>query len=644
MPPKYHLLAIVLLLTLVYGKRVWGQERYVLTGFQSEVDRYVWLSESRLQMRWRVGELGVFHRFTSEAFGTERLRFRDEERLDVYGQLGRFRFYGELQYYGQGQGLFSMLASGYRIALPAGAWIASGIGLVVDGKSSSTSSMRVDTGPGLWMQSNWRGPITASLTGKVHAQGRWYVIAPRRGNEMRLSADMAHTGALGALDLQVQYIHLRRDTYRAFSLLNREVASSSDAIESVLSDTLQGTLTTRFRLQPFLSLHGRLNYRTLLRRFRTRRVPAGALFFDTDYNQQELDASAMITYEHRERRLMVELRRGVGVEERRLANREALPPAQAALKGELLRQAGFDQAYLQLRTDVLWPLGARFRIQAGHLSRILRYDTPEGNPDDRDEVFHRFQIGLQYAPAATLRLRIQTAGSFYHTVYLKAARSAENTRQYHLRFIPDVTWSYRQDGELQLTSEVRSVYTVSDFPRTEGLSSDRSARELRYALRLRQRVTRDYELQVTGSWSRLNLGMLLWDNFAEVPLDTLHTYSGWLRVQQTGSHALSLGWRWLLRGETQQATSVAYEVEGNTRLLTRRGRMWIVQYGPTCTFQLPLGHGRRLEVQGWLQRQHVWKQVFGTLPEEDAPFIQAAARRGTVRWIPYLTLRTRWDF
>ncbi len=650
MHSRSGIILLFFFVSLVSGAKVLGQERYVLTGFQSEVDRYLWLSEGRMAVRWKRGEMGLFHRFRSEAFGVEQLQFRDEEHLRAYVLWGRLRLTGRLEYYGQGQGLFGMLASGYRLALPIGGWLEPGMGAVIDGKPGTTPPtgsppMRVDAGPGVYIRGLWEGVPAPSLEGRVRMQGNWYVAAPRWGSEVRLSGELQRKSMSGELGLRMHFVHLRRDAYRALSFLNREAPgnTSSEAVESALSDTLQGVLATRFSVHPF-QVRGMLEYLALLRRFRTRRAPAGALFFDTDYNRQELDAAAVLSYERPDRRFFVELRRGVGVEMRRLANREALPPAQAALKGELLRQAGFDQAYLQWRTELVWPIRTRLRMRMGHLSRILRYDTPEGNPDDRDEVLHRLSAGVQYVLRDGLTFRLQATGSFYHTVYLKAQRSAENTRQYHLRLIPEVAWKYRPDGRLQVTSEIRTTYTVSDFPRPGALSSDRSARELRYAFHWQQQIAPLYRLEAEGSWSHLNLGMLLWERFAEVPLDTLRTYSGWLRLQRTGPHAVGLGWRWLIRGETQQATAVSYEVGGESRLITRRGRVWIMQYGPTCSVHLPLGGGRTLQVEGWLQRQHVWKQLFGVLPEEEAAAVRQAARRGAVRWIPYLTLRTRWDF
>jgi hypothetical protein len=207
--------------------------------------------------------------------------------------------------------------------------------------------------------------------------------------------------------------------------------------------------------------------------------------------------------------------------------------------------------------------------------------------------------------------------------------------------------------------EVRATYTVDDFVLPGRRPTDQSAREVRVAGDAEHEVADGLRVRGAGSYSDLRLGRLLWDSFAEIPFDTLRTYSGWLRVQAQVTPTLfaETGVRLFIRSDFDRATTVRYErVDAEGRVLrdeagqvlltsiTREGRQIIEQVGPTTAITWSLPGGSALRVDGWLYVQHTWQRLYGDLPDEAAGRIAAAARDGTRRVVPNLSVTARWVF
>ncbi|HYE58134.1 MAG TPA: hypothetical protein VD948_06495, partial [Rhodothermales bacterium] len=49
-----------------------------------------------------------------------------------------------------------------------------------------------------------------------------------------------------------------------------------------------------------------------------------------------------------------------------------------------------------------------------------------------------------------------------------------------------------------------------------------------------------------------------------------------------------------------------------------------------------------VQLEGWLARQHTWAVLRGTLPPAIADAARGAARRGTARMLPQVTLGAVW--
>jgi hypothetical protein len=270
-------------------------------------------------------------------------------------------------------------------------------------------------------------------------------------------------------------------------------------------------------------------------------------------------------------------------------------------------------------------------------------------------VFFHGQAGLQYRLHDALTMDIRVLGTSYHTVYLKAQRSAENNVQRSLRLRPSVYWSTSAGTRVHLLSEVRATYTVDDFVLEGRLPQDQSARELRYEGTFEQDLSARIRLLADGIYSDLRLGRFFQDRFAEIPFDTLRTYGGRLRLQVGRRVVPQLGFRFYIRTDYDRATTVAYDRLDDEGLIlrddagnpirtsiTRPGRRWIEQVGPTASLDWTMSNGGRLRFEGWMNRQRIRYRLYGDLPEESAAHIRASARRGTRRYIPNLVVSITW--
>ncbi len=347
---------------------------------------------------------------------------------------------------------------------------------------------------------------------------------------------------------------------------------------------------------------------------------------------------------------------GAEIEQRQLANRDVLPPVQATQKGDLLEQADYDRSFFQLRWRNQLSLTKRIDFQAEGAASILRHDTPVTNQDDRDEAFYNGQVGLQYRINKYLQANFNVFASYYHTVYLKARRSAENNVQQTLRFRPTVIWTPSEPAYFRVSSEVRATYTVDDFVLEGRRPTDQAAREMKYEAEYRQQLGGGFELHATGGFSDLRLGRFLENQFAEIPFDTLQTYSGWVRLRAEGRLTSEVGIRLFVRTDFERANTVRYrriDENGNfvvdkegivqRTTISRPGRRWIEQVGPTFAIIWPMKKASALRLDGWLNIQHIRQRLYGDLPPDLVEHIQREARKGTFKTIPNISLTVLWN-
>lgn len=668
-PSRLALLAAVLVLSVLQAQA--QDVRRLQTGFERDVNRYRWVADAQLVQGVAGWNVAVANRFTSDAFilFQNRLSFRDENQLawQIDRPLGtQFHPFlrGRAAWFTQSRVFSQEVTAAMRYHPQPHLWLEPAAGIAWDRRpgaavDSLTVPIRMDTGPALGLRMNLSPPPIDGYLLHAEVDAGWQFINPRRGRAVRFGGSAQRTFDPVRLGLEVGYVNYRRDAYQAVSFLNRDEATGrlSETVEATTSDTLLARLHAEAPLYPGLSLTTTLDLTTNNRSIRALRTPENALFFDTDFNRRAFEGQVGLVYEHPRYLLRVAVRGGAEVENRQLTNRDELPPTQAAQKGRLLQQADYDAGFFALETAARASLG-RTILTLNTTSTILRHDTPLTNLDDRDELYQDGRLGARFVLSRYLLADVQVFGTYYHTVYLNAARSAENNVQRSLRLRPALEWTLSEATRFRLGTELRATYTVADFVLPGRRPTDQSARELRYDATFEHDFGGGLRLYVQGSRSDLHLGRLLWDRFAEIPSDTLRTYSGWIHVtsQTIGNLVADVGVRFFIRSDYDRATTVRYarladdgtvlhDELGNVIMtsLSRPGRERIDQIGPTCALTLPLRNASALRLDGWLNVQRVWQHLYGDLPEATADHIRRSGRRGTRKIIPNLSLTVLWN-
>ncbi len=644
--------------------------RQLTSSFERDVNRFRWTSSARFEARVAGWDLALANRFLSDAFilFENRLSFRDEDLLTwqaqrLLGPTFSARVQGRTAWFGLSRVFSQEVYGSLRIVPHTTAWVEPVVGVAWDQRPGAATTdgpapLRLDAGPAYGLRLSLAPPAAQDYRLRLHGEGLWQVINPRRGRTVRLDGSAERLFEDTRLASTARVASFRRDAYQAVSFLNRTAEGGPpESIEATTSDTLEVQVeldTPFYRGVRFL---GGLDAAAHNRFIRTHRAPEQTLFFETDFNRRAIDAEAGLLYERRGWMTRLAVQAGAATERRRLANRDVLPPAEAAQKSNLLQQADYDEGAFALLANVRAPLHPRLVLTFNGSSRIVRHDTPETNPDDRDEVYHNGEVGLLVRLSRYVEADVKLFGSFYHTVYLNAARSAENNVQRSLRLRPSLRWTPSPRTRVRFSSEIRATYTVDDFVLQGRRPTDQSAREMRFETNLEHEAGGGVRLLLDGAYGDLRLGRLLWDSFSEIPFDTLRTYSGWLHVQAGQRLTADLGVRFFIRSDFDRAATVRYarvDEDGNVlrdedgqvllNSITRPGRTWIEQVGPTAALTWPMGGGSALRLDGWLNVQHVRRRLYGALPEASAARIRRAARRGTRKVIPNLALSVVWNF
>ncbi len=274
----------------------------------------------------------------------------------------------------------------------------------------------------------------------------------------------------------------------------------------------------------------------------------------------------------------------------------------------------------------------------------LRLDTPDANADDRDEAFASGRLGAEWRVSPRLVVDVQAFGSDYHTVYLRAARSGENSRQRALRLRPGATWTPRVGTRARLEGEVRATYTRDDFRLPGRPPSDQSAREQRLNLDAEHAFAPTLRLYATATASDLRLGRLLPDRFAEVPFDTVRTYDAHVRLVAQRAWRAELGVRIFYRTDYSPAITTRFpRADGATAAVTRPGVTWLRQLGPTASLSIPIGaRGSSVELSGWYAIQQQAARLYGRLDEANERAILKAASDAPARLLPRVTFGVVW--
>src|SRR5690606_27018397 len=151
--------------------------------------------------------------------------------------------------------------------------------------------------------------------------------------------------------------------------------------------------------------------------------PPETLFFETDFARRSVQFDMAARFERRRASAHLGFRVGAESEERTLANRLELPQVQAAQTALLLQQADSERGYFGLNGSIRLDVGRRTTVTTSGNVQLTRHDTPDVNPDDRDERSTTAQVAVRTNITRALALDTRVYANRYETVYIKSARS-----------------------------------------------------------------------------------------------------------------------------------------------------------------------------------------------------------------------------
>lgn len=637
------------------------------TGVERDINRYRWIFGAGAEARFGQWAMLFDNQFTSDALilFQNQLSFRDANRARLMlkrplTSRAELRIGGTSNWYSLSRVYNQHTYIGGRIT-DGSNWIEPRLGFALDsrpgiGPTPAVSPSRTDAGPLAGFAAYMNLTDDGTYNAEVNAGGSYERISPRQSHKIFANGNTLARFNDTQLSGTVMVVTTRRDAYQATSFLNRENVVS-ESIEATTSDTLAVATTLTAPIRGGFSINGTITFGSNARHVRNPNPDEETLFFETDFSRRDVETTVNLLFETRRVNSRLTFHGGIEEEQRTLSNRDRLPAVQATQKANLLRQADFDRGYYALTFYNRIDVTRRITATGDATINLLRHDTPEINPDDRDERFIRSQLGIRGIISPYFSTDVQIFATRYETVYLKAIRSAENNVQRSLRLRPGFNWTPSRQTRIRIGTEIRATYTVDDFVLGGRRPRDQSARELAYELDGNHHFPGGVSVLFSGEQSDLRLGRFFEDTFSEIPFDTLQTTAGWVRVRVGQKAQAEIGVRLFQRRDFNQSTLVRYNRynEDGTPVLdvndepvvasiVRQGKERITQIGPTTSITWPVSRDATIRADGWLTFQHVTRRLYGDIPEADRDEILQAARSGTRTTIPNLSLTVSWAF
>lgn len=480
------------------------------------------------------------------------------------------------------------------------------------------------------------------------AEAHYARISPREYSTLRFRSGSEYRFEDFVMRGEISLSSGRRESYQPSSFFNRGL---TNIIESIRNDTTSFDLQIRLPVMDAIGLEIDLYTLNNIRLVESRALETDIEqpIFDNRTQRRELQLRSLADYTFGQNLISLGLDLGFINRGSRLINTDDLPEDQVIRRNEILRNSNFDQSRFELFTRNRLRLSQSNELLVYAQTGILRYDTPEINQDDRDELTYQVQITNRHVFSPYFDVSIRAGGDAIHYVYLSAARSIENNWRRTIRLAPSIRWNPHDRLELRNSFLVRANYTVEDFQLEGRPKNDQSSREYAFRTEIHYTLSDDWQLQISGSRSELRIGRLFWDTFQETPTDTLITYDMEGMVYfRTGQHRIGVGGRLFLRRDFLPLATITTDItdELGTRPVSRSapGLQRTRQYGPSVDIDLHFFSGNRLVLRGWIQRQEVRRRLYTTYPEDFASAFLQEERRSSTRLYPNMEIRAVFSF
>jgi len=469
-------------------------------------------------------------------------------------------------------------------------------------------------------------------------------IRPRRFVTSRYGTRIGYAQADFRLDAGVMHSLARRESYATSSILN---TAESPYIESIRIDTTLVHLESRFPISRTWSGLLRFDLVNQLRHVRNRNRPddTAVPLYNSKSIRQSLDSQVEVERQGRSLTSRFGLSAGGGVRDSRLTDTDDLPPDQVQRRSDILTNANFNQNRFELYTQQTWRVSHRQRMELFGSSSILRYDTPETNPDDRDELALHLRVRHDLVLNPWFSIGWLAAGEALHLVYLHADRSIENNWRRSIRLAPEFTWSPTPAVQWRTAFLIRANYTVEDFELAGRVKNDQASRELGLRSTLDWAFMPGWSIQADARRNELRIGRLLWSEFREIPLDTLVTIDAEAALRhQIGQGIWSAGIRIFHKSDFILRAQNTIEVDGAPLSRIGPGLQTTLQWGPTVAIDWPMPGGHQILLSGWMQWQETRTRLYVTYPTAHEAAFRRAEQRPERRAYPNVDMTVRFRF
>ncbi|MFQ3607173.1 MAG: hypothetical protein SNJ55_00910 [Chloroherpetonaceae bacterium] len=243
--------------------------------------------------------------------------------------------------------------------------------------------------------------------------------------------------------------------------------------------------------------------------------------------------------------------------------------------------------------------------------RGFRYDTPDTtNTDDRDEVSYALTISDSLRLNRYFGLRLVGSFATTNNVFISRERSANNTKNYILRFSPTTVWRVPKKIESVNEFGVLANYTVYDFEIGSQTRSF-SFRQFSFLDSTQFFLNETITLKFLYEQRLYERGELFWNNFAERPLSRFNDRSLSFEIEaRYASLVSSFGIRIFARSQSNfQTRPKTDEVEIIELPLPN-----LLYIGPTARLSYRPSQSVEFETSGWYQVERLGSQTVQIFP------------------------------
>ncbi len=243
--------------------------------------------------------------------------------------------------------------------------------------------------------------------------------------------------------------------------------------------------------------------------------------------------------------------------------------------------------------------------------RGFRYDTPDTtNTDDRDEVSYALTLSDSLRLNAYFGLRLAASFAKTNNVFISRERSANNTKNYILRFAPTTVWRVPKKIESVNEFGVLANYTVYDFEIGSQTRSF-SFRQFSFLDSTQFFLNETITLKFLYEQRLYERAELYWNDFSERPLSRFNDRSLSFDIEARMSLLVSsFGFRIFARSQSNFQTRLkSDEVEIIELPLPN-----LLYIGPTASISYHPSQTVEVAANGWYQLERQGNQTTQIFP------------------------------